>query len=148
MNGVPARPQRVFITGASSGLGAALARQYAAQGATLGLVARRRALLDELVAALPNSERHLVYALDVTDHAALRAAAADFIARLDGADIVIANAGVSQGTLTEFAEDLPVFDAIIAPSVDATAATFAPFFGAMKRQSAPARQCTLRRCNT
>jgi len=132
-------PERVFITGASSGIGAALARQYAAQGATLGLVARRRGALEELAASLPNSERHLIYALDVTDHAALRAAAADFIARLKGADIVIANAGVSQGTLTEFPEDLAVFDAIIATNVNATVATFAPFIAAMKTQSTPAR---------
>ena len=48
-----ARPRTVFITGASSGLGAALARQYAAQGATVGLFARRRAELDALAAALP-----------------------------------------------------------------------------------------------
>jgi short-subunit dehydrogenase len=44
---------RVFITGASSGLGAALAREYAGQGAILGLAARRREALDQLVATLP-----------------------------------------------------------------------------------------------
>ena len=130
---------RVFITGASSGIGAALAREYAAQGATLGLVARRHALLADLAASLPNSGRHLIYALDVTDRPALAAAAADFLARLGGADIVIANAGVSQGTLTEFAEDLPVFDTIIATNVNATVATFAPFIAAMKSQSGPRR---------
>jgi NAD(P)-dependent dehydrogenase (short-subunit alcohol dehydrogenase family) len=130
---------RVFITGASSGLGAALAREYAAQGATLGLLARRRATLEQLAASLPNPGRHKVYAADVTDHAALAAAAADFLACMGGADIVIANAGISQGTLTEYPEDLPVFDAIFATNVGATVATFAPFIAAMKSQQGPRR---------
>ena len=124
--------QRVFITGASSGLGAALAREYAAQGATLGLLARRRGALEELAAGLPNPELHRVYEADVTDRAALAAAAADFIACAGGADIVIANAGVSAGTLTEHAEDLAVFDIILATNVSATVATFAPFIAGMK----------------
>jgi NAD(P)-dependent dehydrogenase (short-subunit alcohol dehydrogenase family) len=125
---------RVFITGASSGIGAALAREYASQGATVGLLARRRDVLDQLAASLPNPGRHKVYPVDVTDHAALAAAAADFIACLGGADIVIANAGVSHGTLTEFAEDLAVFETIFATNVSATVATFAPFIASMKAQ--------------
>lgn len=127
--------KRVFITGASSGIGAALARQYARQGAMLGLVARRRPKLDELLADLPHPGRHRAYALDVTDHAALAQAAVDFIAAAGGADIVIANAGVSRGTLTEYAEDLPVFERIFATNVGATVATFAPFVAAMKAQA-------------
>ncbi len=122
---------RVFITGASSGIGEALAREYALQGATLGLLARRGDALRLLAAALPNAGLHKVYAVDVTDRAALAAAAADFIAG-GGADIVIANAGVSQGTLTEHAEDLAAFDAILATNVSATVATFAPFIAGMK----------------
>lgn len=135
---------RVFITGASSGLGAALARRYAEQGATLGLVARRRALLEELVQGLPNPQRHRIYALDVTDHGALREAASDFIAAAGGADIVIANAGISQGTITEYAEDLAVFERIVATNVTATVATFAPFIATMKQQAqAGSRECRL-----
>lgn len=126
---------RVFITGASSGLGAALARRYAAEGATLGLVARREALLRELVATLSNPERHRIYALDVTDHAALVQAADDFMRVNGGVDVVIANAGISRGTLTEYTEDLPVFERILATNVTATVATFAPFVAAMKRQA-------------
>jgi NAD(P)-dependent dehydrogenase (short-subunit alcohol dehydrogenase family) len=125
---------RVFITGASSGIGAALAREYAEQGATLGLLARRRGALEQLAAGLPNAGRHKVYPVDVTDHAALAAACADFIACAGGADIVIANAGVSQGTLTEHAEDLAMFQAIFATNVSATVATFAPFIASMKTQ--------------
>ena len=116
---------------ASSGIGAALAREYAAQGATLGLLARRRGALEQLAASLPDPARHKVYAVDVTDHAALAAACADFIAG-GGADIVIANAGVSQGTLTEHAEDLAIFETIFATNVGATVATFAPFIAGMK----------------
>ncbi len=136
--------KRVFITGASSGIGAALAQRYAAQGAALGLVARRQALLEQLQASLPHSQRHRLYALDVTDHAALAAAAADFINAHGGADVVIANAGISKGTLTEHAEDLAVFERIIATNLTATVATFAPFIGSMKRQAqAGSRACRL-----
>lgn len=134
--------KRVFITGASSGIGAALARTYAGQGATLGLVARRRQALEQLRAALPHPERHRIYALDVTDHAALAAAAADFIAASDGVDVVIANAGISHGTLTEYAEDLAVFERIIATNVVATAATFSPFIAALKKQAQAGSRAT------
>lgn len=127
--------KRVFITGASSGIGAALAQHYAAQGATLGLVARRSALLEELVTGMPNAQRHRTYALDVTDHAALAAAANDFLAAHGGVDVVIANAGVSQGTLTEYTEDIPVFERIFATNVTATVASFAPFIASMKKQA-------------
>lgn len=130
---------RVFITGASSGIGAALAREYAARGASLGLLARRRPLLEELAASLPHPERHRVYAADVTDHDAVAAAAADFIAAKGGADIVIASAGISHGTLTERPADLAVFDAVFATNVNATVATFAPFIASMKAQQGPRR---------
>ncbi|HEY0845614.1 MAG TPA: SDR family oxidoreductase [Noviherbaspirillum sp.] len=132
--------KRVFITGASSGLGMALAQHYAGQGAVLGLVARRRAMLQELVASLPNAPLHRVYDLDVTDHAALARAADDFIAANGGVDVVIANAGVSAGTLTECAEDLRTFERIIATNVTATVATFAPFIATMKQQAQAGRR--------
>ena len=132
-------PLRVFITGASSGLGAALARQYAAQGATLGLLARRGDSLATLIASLPHSERHRAYAVDVRDHAAINDAAQDFLAHAGGIDVVIANAGISVGTLTEYAEDIAVFADIIATNVVATAATFAPFIATMRAQATPGR---------
>lgn len=134
--------QNVFITGASSGIGAALARQYAAQGACLGLVARRQDKLEELRQSLPNPDRHHVYALDVTAHAALMAAAVEFDRVTGGAHIVIANAGISRGTLTEHMEDLPVFEQIIATNLLAIVATFAPFIGSMKNRS-PQQACRL-----
>ncbi|CAN5184849.1 SDR family oxidoreductase [soil metagenome] len=129
------RSWRLHGTGIHHGrIGAALARRYAEQGATLGLVARRRETLAQLVAALPNPERHRIYALDVSDHAALAAAAADFIEVVGGADVVIANAGISRGTLTEYVEDMQVFERIFAVNVLATVATFTPFISTMKAQ--------------
>jgi NAD(P)-dependent dehydrogenase (short-subunit alcohol dehydrogenase family) len=130
---------RVFITGASSGIGAALAREYAARGASLGLAARRGDALAALIASLPHPERHRSYALDVLDHAALAAAGSDFLAAHGGADIVIASAGISHGTLTERPEDLAVFEAVFATNVTATVATFTPFVAAMKAQANPCR---------
>jgi short-subunit dehydrogenase len=136
--------KRVFITGASSGIGAALAKRYAEQGAMLGLVARREQQLRELVQGLPHAERHRVYAVDVTDHAALAAAARDFLAVAGGVEIVIASAGVSVGTLTDHAEDLVVFERIVATNVTATVATFAPFVAAMREQArAGSRDCRM-----
>ena len=127
---------RVFITGASSGIGAALAREFAVRGAQLGLLARRESALHALVASLPNASRHLIYPVDVNDHAALQAAAQNFLRRADGVDIVIANAGISYGTLTERPEDFAVFETILQTNLMATVATFAPFIDAMKTQAA------------
>lgn len=125
----------VFITGASSGIGAALAEKYASEGALLGLVARRADMLEQLRQRLPNAERHKIYALDVTDHAALAAAAIDFISVNGVVNIVIANAGISVGTLSEFSADLPVFARVMETNVLATVATFAPFIANMKQHA-------------
>ncbi|WP_322404231.1 SDR family oxidoreductase [Massilia luteola] len=133
MTAARGRRLRVFVTGASSGIGAALAREYAARGAVLGLLGRRPDALRELAAALPAPNDHHIYAVDVTDHTALARAAADFIAREGGADIVIASAGVSAGTLTERPGDVSQFAEIFAINVTATVATFAPFIATMKQ---------------
>jgi len=126
--------QAVFITGASSGLGAALALQYARQGARLGLLARRSDALQQLIATLPNPELHRAYGVDVCDHAALAQAAGDFLRHAGRIDVVIASAGVSYGTLSEHAEDLDAFARLMAINVTATVATFAPFIAAMQQQ--------------
>ncbi len=70
--------------------------------------------------------------MDVTDHAGLAAAAADFITRHGAPDIVIANAGISAGTLTEYPEDLPSFERIFKVNVVGLFATFTPFVQAMR----------------
>lgn len=120
----------VFITGASSGIGAALAHEFARRGATLGLVARRAEALHALAQTLPGS--HQVYALDVTDKAALKNAATAFEVATGGADIVIANAGISVGVKTEHYEDLAEFERVLATNVNALAYTFHPFIAPMK----------------
>jgi short-subunit dehydrogenase len=122
--------KNVFITGASSGIGAALAREFARRGATLGLVARRHEALDALLAELPG--RHFRYAVDVTDTDALVAAGREFDAATGGADIVIANAGISVGVKTEHYEDLAQFRRVFDTNVLAMAATFHPFIASMK----------------
>lgn len=132
----------VFITGASSGIGAALAEHYASQGALLGLVARRQDVLEQLRLRLPNPDKHRIYALDVTDHVALDAAAADFISLTGKVNVVIANAGISVGTLTEYTEDTAVFARVMETNLIATVASFAPFIAHMK-QHAMQESCRL-----
>ena len=121
--------ERVFITGASSGIGAALAKAYAARGAKLGLVARRETELQQLAATLPSES--LVLTADVRDGAAVQRAAAHFIDRFGSPDVVIANAGVSHGTATECAEDLAAFAEIIDINVLGMVRTFQPFVAGM-----------------
>ena len=92
------KDKRVFVTGASSGIGEALALDLAKRGAVLGLVARRREMLDDLAAgcgAVGGKARG--YAVDVADADALRAAADAFRAEFGHIDIMIANAGISGG---------------------------------------------------
>ncbi len=121
---------KVFLTGASSGIGEALARRYSARGATLGLVARRADRLASLRSSLPGAAE--TYAADVRDLGALNAAAADFMAKHGVPDLVIANAGVSHGTLTEFAGDVDVFRQILDINVVGMVGTFHPFVAAMR----------------
>ena len=124
----------VFITGASSGLGAALARHYAGEGHTLGLLARRGERLEALAGSLPGT--HYLYVVDVRDRQALHQAAEDFIQRVGQVDIVIASAGISAGTLTEQQDDFDVFKAIIDTNVLGTVSSFEPFVNHMKQARA------------
>jgi short-subunit dehydrogenase len=126
-------PRRVFITGASSGLGAALAAHYAREGATLGLVARRADALQAVAAQLPTPTE--VYPADVAARGALRAAAESFMQRHGVPDIVVANAGVSVGTLGAEDEDLPVLERLLATNVVGLAATLAPFAAPMRQRA-------------
>ena len=120
----------VFITGASSGIGAALARHYAAAGANVGLFARREPELAAIAATLP-ADRVAYWAGDVRDAPALAAAATGFIDRFGAPDAVFANAGVSRGTLTEHAADLPAFRAVFDTNVLGLVHTFQPFVAPM-----------------
>lgn len=122
-------PARILISGASSGLGRALAQHYAKGGAVLGLIARRRQALEELAAVVPGAE---IYPADVRDVAALTEAARHFIGRHGSPDIVIANAGVSIGTLAEHAEDLVAFKDVLDTNVMGMINTFHPFIAPMR----------------
>ena len=126
--------EKVFITGASSGIGESLAKFYSERGAQLGLVARRVDFLQRLQSELTGkSDREpAIYACDVRDAAALKLAAADFIKRFGLPDIVIANAGVSRGTLTENEDDLAAFQEIFDTNVMGMVNTFHPFTQPMR----------------
>lgn len=90
--------QRVLITGASSGLGRGLALEYAREGATVGLVARRSELLAEVAADVSAAGgRALVFEADVTDTALMSTVVAQFAEQAGGLDVVIANAGIGEG---------------------------------------------------
>lgn len=131
---------RVFITGASSGIGAALAAEYARRhpDAVIGLLARRESALDETAGAVraASSERATVLRLpaDVTDPAALADAARGFIAQAGLPDVVIANAGISAGTITGETADSQVFRRIVETNLIALPDTFAPFVGPMRER--------------
>ena len=81
------RPQRIFITGASSGIGAALALRYASTGAILGLAARRKDPLEQLAATFTGPCE--IYPVDVRDAPSLAGAARHFIATWGCPDAVI-----------------------------------------------------------
>jgi short-subunit dehydrogenase len=123
-------PRAAFITGASEGIGAALARRYAARGWTVGLVARRRELLENVARDLRAPA--CLYPVDVRDAASLRDAAHDFIAKAGVPEVVIANAGVSAGNLTEIGDDLEVCEWIFDVNVIGVARTLQPFVGPMR----------------
>ena len=124
---------KIIITGASSGLGKALAKHYASLGAILGLIARNKTSLESLVNELPDTVS-VFYAIDVRDAESMQSAASDFIQRYGCPDIVIANAGISQGTLTEYAEDSKIFESILATNVTGIVNTFQPFITIMRTQ--------------
>src|SRR5574340_850060 len=126
----PDQPRRLVISGASSGLGLALAQHYLRNGATVALFARRGELLQTIGTEFPGQV--FCYALDVRDAAAVRQAADDFVTRAGAPDVVIANAGVSVGTLTEHAEDIDAFQQVMDINVLGMAKTFQPFIAAMR----------------
>ena len=121
---------KVVISGASSGIGLALARHYLERGAIVAAFARRGELLQQLSAQFP--DKVFPYTLDVRDATAVAAAAADFMARAGVPDVVIANAGVSIGTLTRHAEDNDVFRHVMDTNMLGAVQTFQPFIARMR----------------
>jgi short-subunit dehydrogenase len=122
---------RVFISGASSGIGEALARHYASQSSEIGLAARREELLQSLSDSLPG--RIATYPLDVSDTGSVESAAADFLQRHGVPDIVIANAGISIGTSGEEVADMAKLQRVLNVNVVGMAATLAAFAPAMRK---------------
>ncbi len=122
-----------FITGASSGIGQALAARYARAGWRLALVARRGELLQAWCAAQGlGPERAAVYAADVADTDAIVAAGQRCIATQGLPDVVVAAAGISVGMDTTERADLDVMREVFALNNVGLAATFHPFVAAMR----------------
>ncbi len=93
----------VLITGASSGIGAALAREYDKRGARLALLARRKDRLEALAKELRDAR---AVACDVTDDASVQAAVRDVLGAFGEIDVVIANAGIGiMGSVEELSID-------------------------------------------
>uniref|UniRef100_A0A486XTB0 3-oxoacyl-[acyl-carrier protein] reductase n=1 Tax=Rheinheimera sp. BAL341 TaxID=1708203 RepID=A0A486XTB0_9GAMM len=89
----------IWITGASGGIGEALARELAADGARLVLSARRQSELERVRGSLANSSQHLLLPLDITDTVAVSAAISTIQHQIGRLDWLINNAGISQRAL-------------------------------------------------
>jgi short-subunit dehydrogenase len=126
----------VFITGASSGIGQALALRYHQAGWRLALVARRaQAMHDWAQNQGLNADHYRVFAADVGDNASIIEAAERCMASLGLPQVVIANAGISQGMDTAVRADLAVLQSVMATNVLGLAATFHPFMAPMQAQA-------------
>ena len=115
---------RVVITGASSGIGEALARHYAPQASVVGLISRRK------VEGFGN--QFVWYGVDVTDEQALATTAQDFIRRFGPPDLVIANAGIASGTDGADLRDVAKLRKVVDVNLCGLAATLAAFAPAMR----------------
>jgi short-subunit dehydrogenase len=124
--------QLAFITGASSGIGQALAWRYHQAGFRLALVARRTAEIETWAAAQGLAAgQYAVYGADVADADSIAAAGAACIAAQGVPDVVIANAGISIGMDTADRADIDVMARTFAVNNVGLAATFHPFVAAM-----------------
>lgn len=105
------QPSIVFVTGASSGFGAAIARRFAASGARVIASARRAERLKDLAAELGSSV--LPVTLDVRDRAAVFAAVSDLPAEFARVDVLVNNAGLALGQDPAQAADLDDWDQMV-----------------------------------
>jgi len=123
----------IFITGASSGIGQALAARYAEAGWRLALVARRSETLAAWATAHGlTPERCGIYSADVAQPDSIVAAGQACIAAQGLPDVVVASAGISVGMDTSHHADLQVMHDTFATNNTGMAATFHPFIKAMR----------------
>ena len=124
--------QLVFITGASSGIGQALAGRFYQGGARLALVARRTDEVTRWAAEQGlDAARFRIYRADVADVDAMARIGRDCIAAQGMPDVVVANAGISVGMDSAEFADLAVMQRTFATNNLGLAATFHPFLAAM-----------------
>ena len=129
----------VFITGASSGIGQALAQRFSRAGYRLALVARRTSEVQSWALAQGiSAESYGIYSADVSDPQSIVTAGRACIASQGLPDVVIANAGISIGMDTAAREDLDVMAQTFATNNTGLAATFHPFVDAMVQRGAGA----------
>lgn len=93
------RDQVVWITGASSGIGEALAVAWSREGARVILSARKAGELERVRQACAHPERHLVRPLDLVDEKTIETTAADVLRELGKVDVLVHSGGVSQRSL-------------------------------------------------
>jgi short-subunit dehydrogenase len=125
----------VFITGASSGIGQALAVRFFEAGYRLALVARRAEVIQAWAEARGiTSDRYAVYSADVADAESIMSAGKRCLAEQGVPDVVVANAGISIGMDTAFPEDIAVMARTFATNNVGMAATFQPFVAAMTQR--------------
>ena len=127
-------PTRIFLTGASTGLGEGLARHYAREGVILGLVARRKELLEERARELSDKGATVhLWSQDVADTEGMERIAHAFLDKAGGVDLVVANAGVGikHGLLEGNAREIAW---LLGINVVGVTNTVVPFVPAMVQQ--------------
>ena len=125
----------VFITGASSGIGQALALRFYQAGYRLALTARRTQEVKSWAEAANISvSSYEIYSADVSDIASIVAAGQACLAKQGVPDVVIANAGISIGMDSAIRSDLDVMASTFATNNIGMAATFHPFISAMTKR--------------
>ncbi|MCH7764915.1 MAG: SDR family NAD(P)-dependent oxidoreductase [Candidatus Marinimicrobia bacterium] len=126
--------KRIFISGASSGIGEYLAYAYASRGATVALAARRK---NKLEVVAEKCRKHggnvFIYTVDIKDRQASKDSADDFIHKVGGIDLVIANAGI--GNHDDIINgDASVINDILETNIIGVTNTLIPFIPTMKKQ--------------